>query len=53
MLKELQFEHLIELQSYAKANRTKAYRVILTKAGQARVAVGSGAPPNWVQREDE
>jgi hypothetical protein len=53
ILKELQFEHLIELQSYAKANRTKAYRVILTKAGQARVAVGSGAPPNWVQREEE
>jgi hypothetical protein len=53
MLKELQFEQLIELQSYNKANRTKAQRVILTKAGLARVAVGSGAPPNWVQREEE
>jgi len=53
ILRELEIENLIGHESYAKANRTKAYRVILTKAGQARVAVGSGAPPNWVQREEE
>ena len=53
MLKELQVEQLIELQDYTKANRTMSKRIALTKAGLARVAVGSGAPPNWVQREEE
>ena len=53
ILRELQREHLIEEQEYKKANRMPGQRVVLTKSGEARVAVGSGAPPTWAQREED
>lgn len=53
MLRELQRERLIEEQDYRKANRTTGQRVVLTSAGEARVAIGSGAAPTWAQREEQ
>jgi hypothetical protein len=53
ILKDLEYEQLTTQETYLLANRSKCKRVVLTKAGEARVAVGSGAPPNWVQREEE
>ena len=50
---ELEREHLIEQQEYKKSNRMPGQRVVLTSAGEARVAVGSGAAPTWAQREGE
>ena len=53
ILRELQRERLIEEQDYKKSNRTTGQRVVLTKAGEDRMAIGSGAPPTWAQREGE
>jgi len=53
ILRDFDHEQLITQETYLLTNRTKSKRVILTKASLARVAVGSGAPPNWVQREEE
>ena len=53
MLRELQRERLIEEQDYRKSNRTTGQRVVLTKAGEDRVAIGSGAAPTWAQREEQ
>ena len=50
---ELEREQLIEQQEYKKSNRMPGQRVVLTKAGEARVAVGSGAAPTWAQREGD
>ena len=53
ILRELEHERLIEQQEFKKANRMTSQRVVLTSAGEARVAVGSGAAPTWAQREGE
>jgi RecA-family ATPase len=53
LLRELEFEGLIAQQSYTKANRTSGSRLVLTDAGQTRVALGSGAGPTWSQREED
>jgi hypothetical protein len=53
IMRDLERENLVALETYKKANRMAGQRVILTQAGQARVAIGSGAPPNWAQREEE
>lgn len=52
VLFDLQREGLIEEIEYMN-ERKKFKRLALTKAGLARVAVGSGAPPTWAQREGE
>lgn len=53
IVKELEFEGLIAQQTYTKANRTRGSRLVLTDAGQTRVALGSGAGPTWAQREED
>jgi hypothetical protein len=53
ILRDLEREQLIAEQEYRKANRMPGHRVVLTDAGQTRVALGSGAPPAWAQREAE
>jgi archaellum biogenesis ATPase FlaH len=53
LVRELEYENLIAQQQYTRANRTEGTRLVLTPAGQTRVALGSGAPPTWAQREDE
>ena len=52
ILRDLEREQLIGIEMYRKANRTMGQRVVLSEAGKARVAIGSGAPPTWAQRED-
>lgn len=53
LLRDMEFEHLVGLESYKKANRSTGQRVVLTDAGRTRVALGSGAPPTWAQREED
>jgi hypothetical protein len=53
MLRDLEMERLIGHEEYRKSNRTPGQRVVLTEAGKARVAVGSGAPPTWAQRGED
>jgi hypothetical protein len=53
MLRDLEYEGLIELAEYRKANRTPGQRLVLTASGQTRVALGSGAGPTWAQRDRE
>ncbi len=53
LVRELEYENLIAQQTYTKANRSQGSRLVLTSAGQGRVALGSGAPPTWTQREDD
>lgn len=53
VLRNLETEKLITEQEYRKSNRTPGQRVVLTQAGVGRVAIGSGAPPTWAQREGE
>jgi RecA-family ATPase len=53
IMRDLKREGLVALETYKKSNRMAGQRVILTQAGQARVAIGSGAPPNWAQREED
>ena len=50
---DLEREELIKQEEYKKANRMPGQRVVLTEAGQTRVALGSGAGPTWAQREEE
>jgi hypothetical protein len=50
---DLEREQLIKQEEYKKANRMPGQRVVLTEAGQTRVALGSGAGPTWAQREEE
>lgn len=52
ILYDMQREGLITEVEYTH-DRKKHLRIALTPAGEARVAVGSGAPPTWVQREQE
>lgn len=52
LLRELENEQLVAQESYRKANRTTGYRVVLTQAGETRVAIGSGAAPTWAQRSE-
>ena len=52
-LRDMERERLIEEQEYKKSNRMPGMRVVLTAAGEARVAVGSGAAPTWAQGGDE
>lgn len=53
LMRDMEREGLLALETYKKANRMTGQRVVLTQAGQTRVALGSGAPPTWKQREDE
>lgn len=53
MLRDFETEKLIGSETYRKSNRLVGYRVILTESGRARVAIGSGAPPTWAQRNEE
>lgn len=53
LMRDMEREGLLALETYKKANRMTGQRVVLTQAGQTRVALGSGAPPTWAQREDE
>lgn len=53
IMRDMEREGLVALETYKKANRMTGQRVIVTQAGQTRVALGSGAPPTWAQREDE
>lgn len=53
IMRDFERERLVGSEPYKKANRTTGQRVVLTDAGQARVAIGSGAPPTWAQRDDE
>ena len=53
ILRDLEREQLIAQETYRKSNRQAGQRVVLTPAGEARVAIGSGAPPTWAQREQE
>lgn len=52
ILFDMQREHLIEEVEYTK-DRKKFKCLALTDQGQTRVAIGSGAPPNWAQREEQ
>ena len=52
ILRDLEVEGLIAQEPYVQANRSTGYKLVLTKAGEARVATGSGAAPTWAQRED-
>lgn len=53
ILRDMENEQLIAQQEYKKTNRLPGQRVVLTDAGQTRVALGSGAGPTWAQREEE
>jgi len=50
LLFALQREGLLAEEEYTH-DRKRFRRVVLTEAGQARAALGSGAPPAWAQRE--
>ncbi|CAB4136603.1 AAA domain containing protein [uncultured Caudovirales phage] len=52
LLRDLENESLIGQEQYKKANRTLGQRVVLTQAGETRMAIGSGAPPTWAQRDE-
>lgn len=52
IVRELENEQLIGEENYKKSNRMPGQRVVLTDAGRTRVALGSGAPPAWAQREE-
>lgn len=52
LLRDLENEGLVGQETYRKANRTTGQRVVLTPAGEARVAIGSGAGPTWAQRQE-
>jgi RecA-family ATPase len=51
ILYDMQREGLITEIEYTH-DRKKHLRIALTPAGEARVAIGSGAAPAWKQRED-
>ena len=53
ILRDLENENLITQETYKKHNRMPGQRVVLTPAGQTRVALGSGAGPTWAQREED
>lgn len=53
LLRDMENERLVGTEPYRKANRSMGQRVVLTEAGKARVAIGSGAAPTWAQRDDE
>jgi RecA-family ATPase len=52
ILFDMQREGLITEVDYIH-DRKKHQRICLTPAGEVRVAIGSGAPPAWAQREQE
>lgn len=53
LLRDLENEGLIAQEAYTRSNRSLGYRLVLTPAGETRVAIGSGAGPTWAQREEE
>lgn len=53
LMRDMEREGLLALETYKKANRMTGQRVVLTPAGQTRVGLGSGAPPTWAQREEK
>jgi RecA-family ATPase len=53
IVRDLEREQLIAQVEYVATNKMRRQRVVLTEAGQTRVAIGSGAPPNWAQREED
>ena len=52
MLRDLEHEQLVHMETYKKPNRGTGYRLALTEHGQTRAALGSGAGPTWAQREE-
>lgn len=53
ILRDMENEGLVASETYTRSNRTPGQRIVLTNAGAARVAIGSGAPPTWAQRDDD
>jgi archaellum biogenesis ATPase FlaH len=53
IVRDLEREQLIAQVEYVATNKMRRQRVVLTQAGQTRVALGSGAAPTWAQREEE
>ena len=53
MLRDLEHEQLVHMETYKKPNRGVGYRLALTEHGQTRAALGSGAGPTWAQRGEE
>lgn len=51
ILYDMQRENLITEVEYTH-DRKKHLRIALTPAGEARVAIGSGAAPTWAQRQE-
>lgn len=52
IVRDLEREQLITEVQYRKSNRLPGMRVVLTDAGETRVAIGSGAAPTWAQRNE-
>lgn len=51
LLRDLENEGLLAQEPYTRSNRGTGYRLVLTQAGETRVAIGSGAGPTWAQRQ--
>lgn len=52
LLRDLENEGLLAQEPYTRSNRGTGYRLVLTQAGETRVAIGSGAGPTWAQRQE-
>lgn len=52
IVRELLRDQLVAEVEYRKSNRLPGLRVVLTEQGQIQAAIGSGAPPRWVQRQE-
>lgn len=52
LLRDLENEGLVTQEPYTRSNRGTGYRLVLTQAGETRVAIGSGAAPTWAQRQE-
>ena len=52
IVRDLLRDQLITEVEYRKSNRLPGQRVVLTEQGQTQAAMGSGAPPRWVQRQE-
>jgi len=53
IVRDLLREQLITEVEYRKSNRLPGLRLVLSEQGQIQAAIGSGAPPRYVQREQE
>lgn len=53
LLRDLENEGLLMQEPYTRSNRGTGFRLVLTEQGNIQASIGSGAPPRWVQREQE